>query len=103
MARQVGAQYPEYDQMLREAREGVRKTSVGERHAQETYSSGAAELGRGFRAGLLHPIADVLHNAGQGRSFLLILDTFEEVAQRELTGKVLDWLDEVAAALKVSQ
>jgi hypothetical protein len=99
MARQVGAQYPQYDEMLRRAREEVRETSADKRHSQEAYSSDALESGRGSRFGLLHPIAEVLSNAGQGHSFLLILDTFEEVAQRELTGKVLDWLGEVESLL----
>ena len=44
MARQMGAQYPEYDQILRQAREEVRKTSADQRHAQETYSADALKL-----------------------------------------------------------
>jgi len=100
MTRQVGAQYPEHDQMLRKAREEVRKFSADEHYAREAYSSGGLEAARGSRAGLLYPVADVLRNAGQARPFLLILDTFEEVAQRELTGKVLDWLSEVESLLQ---
>jgi hypothetical protein len=99
MARQVGAQYPEYDEILRQAREEVRKTSADQRHAQEVYASDALETARGSRVSLLYPIAEALRNAGEGRSFLLILDTFEEVAQRELTGRVLDWLSEVESLL----
>jgi hypothetical protein len=100
MTRQVGAQYPEYDQTLRNAREDVRKFSADEHYARETYSSGGVEVARGSRAGLLYPVAEVLDNTGRGRPFLLILDTFEEVAQRELTGRVLEWLNEVESSLR---
>ncbi|MBS0177007.1 MAG: AAA family ATPase [Nitrospira sp.] len=100
MARQVGAQYPQHDQMLRQAREDVRHNSMEVRHAQDSSSSNSSESERGFSAGVLEPIAGVLKEVELGRPFLLILDTFEEVAQRELTGKILDWLEQVYSMLQ---
>jgi hypothetical protein len=99
MARQVGAQFPDSDQKLRQAREDVRESSAGERHAQEQFSSEGLESARGHRAGLLYPIAEVLHSASRTRPFLLILDTFEEVVQRDLAWRALDWLAEVESLL----
>lgn len=100
MTRQVGSQYPEVDEILREYRHEVRR-QVAE--SQGGPSSSLAEQ-VGFQRGLrrsVSGIAEALLNVGaQGRPFLLVLDTFEEVTQRDLTGSVLEWLYEIASRLQ---
>ncbi len=99
MARQVAAQFEWADTKLRHAREEVRGFFTEQLNANLTFSAGALEIGRGSRAGVMHPIAEVLQSSNSNRPLLLILDTFEEVAQREVTGRILDWLKEVEFAL----
>ena len=99
ITRQVGAQHPEHEQSLRQAREEVRRTSADRRHAQQMFDSGSLEGARGTRHSVLLPVKEALDDAGRDQSLLLILDTFEEVVQRELTGGILEWLSDLDSLL----
>jgi hypothetical protein len=99
MTRQVGAQYPPWDAMLRQARENVRGAYGEEQRGKEQFSSDGLESLRGSTYSLLSSISGVLTQAGSGRPLLLILDTVEEVVQRGQTGGVIEWIENIASVL----
>jgi hypothetical protein len=99
MARQVGAQFEGADSKLRRVREEVRGSFTEQLHANLDFAAGTSEIGRSSRAGVLYPIAEVLQSSSGNRPLLLVFDTFEEVAQRNVTGRILDWLKEVESVL----
>ena len=86
MARQIGYQYPDANVFLREAR-------ASNRQSQETagLESQSESSYRESTRGMLEPIKFVLQSIPR-RPLLLVLDTFEEVEQQELTQSVLAWL-----------
>lgn len=97
IARQVGSQISSDDRVLRRARENVRLYSSDQRQFQATFASESLESARGFRANILSTLANTIRNANQ--PLLLILDTFEEVAQRDLTFHIFDWLRDVESIM----
>ena len=101
MTRQVGSQYPEVDEMLREYRQEVRR-QVAESRAEPSSAFLAEQVGfeRGLRR-TVSGIAEALYMVGAvERPFLLVLDTFEEVTQRDLTRRLLEWLNEIASRIE---
>lgn len=100
LTRQVGHQYPETEQALRALREDARR-QLSESGAEDpqAYTSEGVEEERSLRR-TVTGLADALRAAGAGeRPFMLVLDTFEEVAQRDLTGRILEWLFEISRRL----
>lgn len=100
LTRQVGHQYPETEQTLRTIREDARRqVSESGVDAPQASTSEAVEEERGLRR-TIYGLADALRSAGAGdRPFMLVLDTFEEVAQRNLTGRIVEWLFEISHRL----
>jgi hypothetical protein len=96
--RQVSVQFPQGDNKLREARERVRRM-VGEelQYRREQSSSAHYQSERGSHYDLLASVGDVI--SGSNLPLLLILDTFEEAAQRDLSGSILEWLANVESIL----
>src|SRR5262245_24545671 len=99
MSRQIGYQYPEIDEMLRQIRQDVRlqKAEVDPQFIQS--SSDAVSQEREHRR-LVSGIREALTSINaETRPLLLVLDTFEEVSQRDLVGKLIEWLYEIASHL----
>ncbi|HZG53384.1 MAG TPA: ATP-binding protein, partial [Pyrinomonadaceae bacterium] len=98
LARQVGHQYPETEEMLRTLRHDAReRTAVVNSEAVWSSASDHVRAERSLR-GTVSGVADALKLVGAAeRPFLLVLDTFEEVTQRDLTGRITEWLSEVAS------
>jgi hypothetical protein len=99
MTRQVSCQYRGTEQALRSSRRDARqKKQVFE----EQFASFAAQR-RDYESSLRDLVSDLaraLTGAGAGdRPLLLVLDTFEEVMQRELDARALEWLNEIAERL----
>ncbi len=99
MSRQVGYQYTETEEMLRHLRHDVRqqKTEDESQFSQFTpesvsYERGHRRIVSGIKGALINVRADA-------RPFLLVLDTFEEVTQRDLEGRLFEWLSEIASRL----
>lgn len=94
MARQIGYQYPNDSEYLRHQRSLSRE--LAKQGSQETSESAFNSEKRG----MLSTIRRVLHNpAASPRPLLLLLDTFEEVTQQNLTDNVLQWLYSLADQL----
>jgi hypothetical protein len=100
MTRQVGRQYPETEQTLRELRQEARQQlSKSAADAAQVYAADAVEEERSLRR-TVSGVAEALGTAGAGeRPFMLVLDTFEEVTQRDLTGRIVEWIFEIAHRL----
>ncbi|WP_031364647.1 ATP-binding protein [Caballeronia sordidicola] len=96
ITRQIGYQYPETAAELARIRAAIR-----ERKRNAAYSEGVSShrgISRSYRA--LHNIRDALQQASPaGRPFIVVLDTFEEVAQRHLIDSVVSWLLEMQQGL----
>lgn len=89
IVRQAGYQLSSHEAALKAARVQARELFEGNVDAESS--------SRHYRYVLL----DALRNAlGAGRTFLLVLDTFEEVTQRDLTYQVLEWLNELHEYLR---
>jgi predicted ATPase len=99
MTRQASCQYRGTEQALRSRRRDTRQKKQA---FEEQFASFAAQR-REYESSLRDLVSDlarVLTDAGAGdRPLLLVLDTFEEVMQRDLDARVLDWLNEIAERL----
>src|SRR5262249_52805428 len=96
IARQVGYQYPQVAQQLRQRRQEARQQKAEVEERVEKWTSQSVSDERGLR-GLLFDVQSALMSVGAGgRPVLLVLDTFEEVAQRDLVERVCEWLSEIA-------
>src|SRR5262245_64578845 len=85
--------------MLRQIRQDVRpqKAEVDPQFIQS--SSDAVSQEREHRR-LVSGIREALTSINaETRPLLLVLDTFEEVSQRDLVGKLIEWLYEIASHL----
>jgi hypothetical protein len=98
MARQVGRQHAAAEEGLRALRHEKREYGETIGYGLESFAADAQTEQRGQR-GLLHHVRQALHNEEPVAPLLLILDTFEEVALRDLIGKVADWLNDIADVL----
>ncbi|WP_158597998.1 AAA family ATPase [Noviherbaspirillum saxi] len=96
IARQVGCQYPDLDESLRHVRETIRHFKGDTEKGTASFTPEYASLERGFRS-VIDGVRDALRSvSGHHRPILLILDTFEEVAQRDLIDRMINWLREIA-------
>lgn len=97
MARQVAYQYVETAEDLQRVRTLARATRVDENKAMaRSAHSSDVESSRGIMSGIRTSLAGV---GASARPFALVLDTFEEVTQGELQGRILSWLDGIGEAL----
>lgn len=97
LARQVGMDHPVLEASLRRAREHAWQHRL-QASAEQTYTSEAREMDRS------RVLLDEVRQALQALTppcpaLLLVLDTFEEVTQLKLEGKLMDWLVEAADRL----
>jgi hypothetical protein len=99
MSRQVGKQYPDTRTMLQGLRRDVRRQkNEADIHTEHGTVEWVREE-RSFRR-VVSGIRDALAIAQASKlPFLLVLDTFEEVTQRNLEGKLLEWLNEIGSRL----
>jgi hypothetical protein len=99
MTRQASCQYPGMEQALRSRRRETRQ----KRHAFEEQFASYAPQRREYESSLRNLVSDLgdeLASAGVGDlPLLLVLDTFEEVMQRDLDARTLEWLNEIAERL----
>jgi hypothetical protein len=99
MSRQVGAQYPNAAEMLRQLRLDVRQQKTESESDSPSFGSEQVTYERGHRQ-IVSGIRDALIEAQAAESaLLLILDTFEEVTQRNIEGKLIEWLYEIDSHL----
>jgi hypothetical protein len=99
MARQVGRQHPALSDRLRTLRQETRKEKVETEDDAEAYAAESLDAARGTRS-VVTEMGRALLDAGvTDRPFLLVLDTFEEVTQRDLGGRLIDWIYEIADRL----
>ena len=99
MSRQVGQQYPETEEMLRTGREQARNQKRDLGQISQYSGADAASVGRSLRHTLSNIITALQQVQMDGCPLLLILDTFEEVTQRDLDSVIFDWLDEITELL----
>ncbi|QDK78543.1 AAA family ATPase [Spirosoma sp. KCTC 42546] len=114
MTRQVGLQYADLAEPLRQLRADWRQQRQSEsvanpyqQSSKNQYFTESVEVSRGFRS-IVSEMRQLIqqanlekpHTVAQERPFLLVLDTFEEVMQLELAGRVLDWLSDIGNALR---
>lgn len=97
--RQVAFQFPDKDDELRALRESARRTKKDADRATKSSSSEYAHLERVFRSVIEGTRYALVSTPAGIRPLVLVLDTFEEVAQRDLTPKIVNWLRELADAL----
>lgn len=101
MTRQVGLQYPKHYERLLDIRHQTRQRRT-EFVSYEglTQSADSFSKHRNVRSSLVLAIKNALQSERmEHRPLLLVLDTFEEVIQRELARRVFDWLAEIGDAL----
>ena len=99
IARQVASQYPALDVVLRQRREDAREIHQEGVHTAQSFTVQAESMDRGTRELLISGIHEALDLVGAtARPFLLVLDTFEEVVQRDLSLKIYKWLEKVSEA-----
>ncbi|MBO0720272.1 MAG: ATP-binding protein [Blastocatellia bacterium] len=99
MARQVGRQYAEEEARLQAVRQEARqyRTEIDQQISQSSSDNDTEQ--RSLRS-IVSSIGSSLRRIRVERNpFLLVLDTFEEVTQRDLMGKLLEWLADIAEAL----
>lgn len=99
LSRQVGQQYPDASGELSQLRKETRlsKSSADEYLVKSEHGSRSAF--RGFSS-IVGAIKQVLTDKNVAHlPFLLVLDTFEEVTQRNLTTRILSWLSEIGDRL----
>lgn len=99
LSRQVGQQYPDAGGELSQLR---KETRLSKSSADEYLFKGDQGSRSAFRSfsSIVSAINQVLTNKNAAHlPFLLVLDTFEEVAQRNLTTRILSWLSEIGDRL----
>lgn len=99
ISRQVEQQYPEIDNTLHTARnESKQAKDMSEMDFIRSENEAVTES-RGFRT-VISSVGDVLSSKKvEHLPVLLVLDTFEEVSQRNLETKIFNWLNEISDRL----
>ncbi len=102
ITRQVGVQYPELYERLHKARASTRQQRAQSvAYGVPDESPESMMKARSFRS-IISEVGSGLREIGaDARPFLLVLDTFEEVVQRDMTGSVFEWLAELGDALRL--
>ena len=96
MANQVAAQYPALREPLQKAKEASAKIRRRRRLTKYNVQSEISSVERGSRDHVLGTLSRVLPKGDPGTTpLVLMLDTYEEVVQREVSEKLMFWLDEV--------
>ncbi len=98
MARQVGLQYPDTAERLRDARRRTRlvQANAAARQSPRKSSSEARSIARSSDD-LLHEIRDALATVNvENLPLLIVLDTLEVLATSESKKSLLSWIDTVA-------
>ncbi len=94
MSRQVGRQHPESRDALRRARAEAREEQAFE---QEGFDGYRGESALQNRRSVIESVRAAF--ASSSRPLVLLLDTFEEVAQGQNEGRVFSWLSSVSERL----
>ena len=99
ISRQVGHQYPGSSEYLRSRRSEERRHRGEYRDSVRQAASDVEEESRSSRS-IMFDVANALTNEGaNGRPLLLILDTYEQIEEQDLSVKVFDWLYEISSYL----
>jgi hypothetical protein len=99
ISRQVGHQYSGANEFLRSRRFEERRHRGEYRDSVRQSSSDVEEESRSSRS-IMFDVANSLTSEGaNNRPFLLILDTYEQIEEQDLSIKVFDWLYEISAYL----
>ena len=99
ISRQVGRQYPEGEELLRQRRREERQYRAQYVDAISQRSAEVDEAQRSSRS-IMYDVRRVLEDAGADtRPFLLVLDTYEQIEDQDLSDKVFEWLYDVSSAL----
>ena len=99
MSRQIGQQYPQMREVLRQERRRLLEQKASRGFSTHQANSDSSAFERGFTRLILR-IADELTKVGAaGRPILIVLDTFEEVTQRGLDERMIAFLDTTQADL----
>ncbi len=99
ISRQVGYQYPQWRERLRETRNSVRQErneliSLYSRSTSESSSEDETWIHT-----ITISISEAIKAQADGKPILLILDTFEEAANQDSEEKVLEWLSKISELL----
>lgn len=91
MSKQLGRQYPEMKRNLYRDREVFRSANY---NAQQSFSGHTSESLESERIskGILYSIRHVIQSSGE-KTLLIVLDTYEEVTQRNLTEALVSWIN----------
>lgn len=92
IARQIGYQHEGAQSAMHAARTSIRRLQA--EYGDFGSSASVSESSRGIHGSILAEIATTLQAIGQ--PLLLVLDTFEDVAQRGLIDCTMAWLNELA-------
>lgn len=97
--RQIGRQRPDIQEELRGIRRAARQQKI--ENAEQAYSTSLESDSdkRTQRDTLRETSYHMLRVGAESRPILLVLDTFEEVMQRDLTLRTYSWLEEIADRL----
>ncbi|HSD46401.1 MAG TPA: ATP-binding protein, partial [Pyrinomonadaceae bacterium] len=99
ISRQVGHQYPGSSEFLRSRRSEERRHRGEYRDSVRQSASDVEEESRSSRS-IMFDVANALTNEGaNGRPFLLIFDTYEQIEEQDLSVKIFDWLYEISSYL----
>ena len=100
ISRQVGHQYPEQNEFLRSRRFEERRHRSEYVDSVRQASADVTEEERSSRS-IMSDVAFALTSAdANNRPFLLVLDTYEQIEEQDLSVKVFDWLYDIATYLQ---
>lgn len=99
ISRQVGRQYPEGEDLLRQRRREERRYRAEYTDSISQQSSEGPEALRSSHS-IMYDVRRVLDRAGMvTRPFLLVLDTYEQIEEDDLSERVFDWCYDLTSAL----
>ena len=101
ISRQVGHQYPGSSEFLRSRRSEERRHRGEYRDSVRQSAADVSEEARSSRS-IIFDVANVLtsENAND-RPFLLVLDTYEQIEDQDLSAAVFDWLYDLSSYLQI--
>jgi hypothetical protein len=101
ISRQVGHQYPGSSEFLRSRRSEERRHRGEYRDSVRQSSADVSEEARSSRS-IIFDVANVLTSENAtDRPFLLVLDTYEQIEDQDLSAAVFDWLYDLSSYLQI--